>query len=210
MSAGQNIDHLEVPRMPIPIPQRDSYIPEWAHDWQKGDLDRQVYHEGKPMGFKLGQVLPERRWAFERGPTEIETRQQHDFIEDYKRWITLCVDGDGKVKTAEAVISPADEHLPLVQRFVNYRWTADNRRGPIFAEIPKPRGLDAQEQARIREEIVQAAKASGAEPVPEETEGEKVACGKSVKRGYTTQHESRCNDCKAIALSKAQHAGAGA
>ncbi len=51
------------PRAPKAIYGRDAYIPEWQTDLTPDELAKQVTQNGEPLGFTIGEMLPERQWA---------------------------------------------------------------------------------------------------------------------------------------------------
>ena len=97
-----------IPKRHRPIPSRGTYVAAWCPwlDNPEADLDRDVKHRGEPMGFKVRDVLPERRFAIRLSG---ETLPDEKFEEWMRRWqAPLLPEGS----------DPDKEPLPRVERFV--------------------------------------------------------------------------------------------
>ncbi len=101
------IDPL-LPQQHTPIPERGTYIPSWCPWHAKGwDTNRAVHLNSEPLGFKVSDVLPERRWAIlETG----DIMDQRSFEDDYLRYMT----GFG----LPSFVDPKFEPMPRAERFV--------------------------------------------------------------------------------------------
>lgn len=97
---------------------RDAYVPEWSPRFSDADLDADVKQNGQPLGFKLRDVLPERRWAVTEGG---ELMSQRDFEDQYLRFAERVV-YQGRiisVRSQNPYYDPKLGHIPRVEAFVN-------------------------------------------------------------------------------------------
>ena len=99
-------------------PRKSLYIPSW---YRPHRANVTVTQNGKPLGFRVGDVLPHRRWAV--GMTG-ELMKQQDFE---PRWIQYLSE------ISPQGVDPALQHIPRVERFVNAM--PDPRGGPGYVEI---------------------------------------------------------------------------
>ena len=83
------------------------YIPAWYKP--HSDLSRHVTQNGESVGFRIGQVLPERRWAIQENG---ELLEQGDFERQYIRYIQIRHAGD-------KIVDPSKEAIPGALKFVD-------------------------------------------------------------------------------------------
>jgi len=94
------------------------YIPSW---YKSHKQNFNVTQDKKPLGFKIKDVMPHRRWAI-RGDGEL--LDQRDFEPLYERYIS---------EIAARGVDPKVQHIPRVERFVNAM--RDPRDGPGLVAI---------------------------------------------------------------------------
>jgi len=97
-----------LPQQHLYIPDRGTYIPSWCK-WRTNGWERavDVTQDGKSLGFKVEQVLPERRWAIEQSG---ELLSQIFFESEYKRYLSGFIVPAGVKLDAEPI--------PCVERWV--------------------------------------------------------------------------------------------
>lgn len=97
-------------------------VPAWYAGHSEEVLDREVHHEGNPLGFKVRDVLPARRWAID---PHGDTLSQHEFEAKYKDWyfLQLAIEAQGKPITEDRSIIP----VPRVDRFIDKEPDHDGR-----------------------------------------------------------------------------------
>ena len=62
------------------VTERGAIVPRWTPEH---DAESEVVMDGKPLGFRVKDMLPERRWAVDAGGNVLE---RHDFNEKFKLW----------------------------------------------------------------------------------------------------------------------------
>jgi hypothetical protein len=100
-----------------PIPERRAYVPAWYE--RHSDLSLPVKYQGQPVGFTIGEVLPERRWAIR---PDGELMMGADYPEGFRKLRGQVCAPDGTLVPLERVgkyISPLVEPVPDVLDYVN-------------------------------------------------------------------------------------------
>lgn len=114
-------------KMPIPVPGRSAYIPEWSPTFSREDLAREVRCEGRELGFPVSSVMPERRWAIK--PETGELMDVKEFTERYQLWKSRAF-VDGKF-VAIGQLTKFFDHtaiaVPNIVEFVNAKLDKDGR-----------------------------------------------------------------------------------
>lgn len=118
-------------KMPVPVPGRAAYIPEWSPSFGPLDLAREVRSEGRGLGFPVSSVMPERRWAIVPGTGELV--ENKEFTERYQMWKSRAF-VDGKF-IAIGQLTKFFDHtaipVPNIVEFVNAKLDQDGREVPI-------------------------------------------------------------------------------
>jgi len=106
----QQTDTL-LPRQHTYIPERGTYVPSWC-PWDSQHLPThvEVSCEKKMVGYKVSDVLPERRWAIQESGEMLE---QREFEDRYKKYLS------GFALPATFDINA--EAIPLVHRYVGVK-----------------------------------------------------------------------------------------
>jgi hypothetical protein len=127
----------------IPVPARGSYIPAWSADY-RAVLDQPVLHHGRPLGYRVRDVLPERRWAIQPVANDggCQLLEQRDFEDLYKQVRSKGINASGHVVPLPKV-TPDWESIPRVERWVSMAPGADGRmrdlRQKTDSAAPAPR-----------------------------------------------------------------------
>jgi len=107
----QQTDPLGLPRQHTYIPERGTYVPSWCPwDSKHWPTHVEVSYEKKMLGYKVSDVLPERRWAIQESG---EMLDQREFEDQYKKYLS------GFALPATFDINA--EAIPLVHRYVGVK-----------------------------------------------------------------------------------------
>lgn len=220
-------DAYEIPRADIPVPERGTYIPRWYTP--HGDPSRQVLDENDgDLGFTVGQVLPERRWAIAE---DGHLLPQHQFEQRFKQWCERVLAPNGaiiEIKRFNKYFNVDLETVPGVDEFVDakpdasmpstkpehIRYVAINY-DPMDAENGrrKIRPIYSHTGERIGKEEAAEAPPVGFDavaPKPKKAKAdepmETMPCGKEQKAKFRANHVRFCKRCKEIALTETQAA----
>ena len=127
----------------MPIPERSTYIPGWYEPHRDETLAVRS-RTGSALGFTVGDVLPERRFALDAAGQCLAER---DFADRYRRWIAFTCAPDGRVLAIASVNKYFDvglEPIPDPEDFVNAR-VVNDRVIPITLDLDAmeiPRGFE--------------------------------------------------------------------
>ena len=217
-------DLYEVPQAHVPVLERATYIPSWTPVFP--DLTRHVCdQEGGDLGFSIGEVLPERRWAIEPSGRLLPEEQYEQL---YKRWISLVLTPSGtlvRLSSQNKYFDANLESIPPADVFVDAKPDAlmpedATRTVPIRYRF----GLGGKGRAKIRpvythtgEKAETASEESLAMPPgfdavkPSAEQKEKVEpiviletmpCGKQQNARYKANHMRFCKACKRAEAEK--------
>lgn len=120
---------FDTPKTHIPIPEREVYIPAWGNEHTNPNLT--VRQDGRSLGFTVGEMLPERRWAV---GLDGELMNQRDFEDNLKRWRSYACTRAGTVVAMGAVnkhFDPGLEGYPQVADFVDRHLDAHGKLVPL-------------------------------------------------------------------------------
>jgi hypothetical protein len=127
----------------IPIPERETYVPAFGAKHRDESLAVRG-RNGKPLGFTVGDVLPERRFAIgENG----QCLHERDFDALYLDWASRVCVPSGQIVAVASVnkyFDPKLEPIPNPEEFVNAR-VVNGKIIPItFDEtrVEMPRGYE--------------------------------------------------------------------
>ncbi len=191
----------------IPIPERSTYIPHWTPNHP--DLDVDVSQDGEPLGFKLRQVLPERRWAVKTNGELIDPR---DYRDQYVKWIARECVGSGQIVSIASHnrhFNPELVGIPPLREFVDCKIDGSGKRVPInynpdhvSAPKPKPMFTHEGELAKPKGDSEKpagfVAKAVEEGEAPEDAGSVFVAaCGKACKSQAGRKAHERGHGCNA-------------
>lgn len=216
-------DAYEIPQAHIPIPDRLTYIPSWYR--QHENLGLQVIDaDDGDLGFTIGHVLPERRWAIDEAGRLIP---QHIFETRYKQWCERILTPAGtvvEIKRFNKYFNVDLETVPGVDEFVDAKPdpsmpTADPRYlryvpiafslgaetgrrkiRPIYThtgEKIEP-GKPLEMKAPLGFDAVVPPKAKLDEPTM------LMACGKEQKVRFAANHKRFCKACQRASITAAQ------
>lgn len=116
---------------------RDAYIPAFSPSWKDEHMGIDITQNGKPLGFTLGQMLPERRWCVQETG---ELMDQRDFESLYQQFASYTVVG-GKLVNVPAANGYFDVKLipvPRIERFACAQFDYDGREVKIGFDPNKP------------------------------------------------------------------------
>lgn len=137
MSAAPTYEEI---RMPVPVPGRPSYIPEWTPRFTDEQLRQEVRHEGRPLGFTVASVLPDRRWAVR--PDSGETIELKEFEEKYRLWKSRFINpANGQLASVGTLTSYFDATaiaVPNIVEFVDAKYDTFGKEVPIGYDADRP------------------------------------------------------------------------
>jgi hypothetical protein len=138
---------------------RQAYIPEWQTPLEESDLARQVTQNGERLGFRIGEMLPERQWCVDAKTGELLA--ERDFEKLWERYVSHHVPvGVDKVVNIKAV-NPYFEHqlapVPTVRNFAS--------RGLDWQGKEVEIGFDPDKPSTAREEDVRVYDSRGEEVI---------------------------------------------
>lgn len=119
------------PQQNRPGVEAGMYIPGWYREHSNTALP--VTRDGMPLGFSVGQVLPERRWAIDELG---ELLPQHEFEAKYKQYQAyMC---------RESAIDHEKEYIPQAAKFVDRKLDYNDKGIPINFDPYKPAEVEAE------------------------------------------------------------------
>jgi hypothetical protein len=104
----------------IPIPERETYVPAFTPK-HKNESAPVLSRKGEPLGFTIGEVLPERRFAID---TDGRCLDEREFEPMYFKWVSLVCAPDGRIVSLASInkyFDPRLEPVPNPEDFVNAR-----------------------------------------------------------------------------------------
>lgn len=139
---------------------RQAYKPEWQVDPSKSQMETPVTQDGKKLGFKIGQMLPERWWT-----VNVETGElisQRDFESLWEKYVSYHVPvGSREVVSIRRANEYFDEKLAPVPRVEIYASRALDWQGKEISI-----GFDPDAKADVREEEIKVYDSNGEEVRP--------------------------------------------
>jgi hypothetical protein len=207
-------DAYEIPKANIPVPERGTYIPAFYAPHRDLSLPVLDANDGM-LGFSIGQVLPERRWAIaEDGHLLPEGR----FEQLYRQWIErVFVPATGAIVEVRRLNKYFDvglETVPPVDEFVDAKpdpsMPTTNPNLIRFVPIGYEQGDADKGRRKIRpvyshtgekatDETAKEAAPLGFErmvPEPAAEPVETMPCGKEQRVKFKKQHMRVCKKCK--------------
>jgi len=107
---AEQVDPL-LPRQHTYIPERGTYVPSWCPwDTQKWPTYVEVSQEKVTLGYKVSDVLPERRWAIQQNGDMLDQRA---FEDQYKKYLSGFA--------LPATVDINAEAIPRVERYVGVK-----------------------------------------------------------------------------------------
>ena len=107
---AEQVDPL-LPRQHTYIPERGTYVPSWCPwDTQKWPTHVDVAQDKIMLGYKVSDVLPERRWAIQENGDMLDQRA---FEDQYKKYLAGFA--------LPATVDINAEAIPRVERYVGVK-----------------------------------------------------------------------------------------
>jgi predicted DNA-binding protein (UPF0251 family) len=111
--------------------ERGLVIPSWTP--RHKSLDMAVFHEDKPMGFSVGDMLPERRWAVDANGNTLERRE---FKESFQKFWMM------HTKNEVADLVP----IPNIKEFISQTVGPEGKMVPIGWSLEDERPVEIKDR----------------------------------------------------------------
>lgn len=120
----------DLPQTHVIIQERKTYKPAWQPEFTQEQLEQEVTQNGEGLGFRVGDMLVERRWTTckvertefgEKLTPSGELMDQRDFEVYYKRFKMLSVQGQNliDIKTVNKYWEDGLMPVPLVRKYAD-------------------------------------------------------------------------------------------